>query len=158
MLRRLPPSTNRLSAWKSPSAATARSFCVAMLNITAWPSIRARRESCTTWAWKSRTATRWMRPGRHWRSAASQPHERAYDEPGHGEALCYLDADGNRIELYEGMRRLEQPLQPREIRPLRFGHITLQSIELKRAAALLYRRAWLSRVGHCRRCRDMAAL
>jgi len=63
------------------------------------------------------------------------PHERAYAEPGHGEALCYLDVDGNRIELYEGMRSLDQPLQPREIRPLRFGHITLQSIELKRAAA-----------------------
>ena len=64
-----------------------------------------------------------------------QPLERGYDEPGHGEALCYLDADGNRIELYEGMTSLDQPLQPREIRPLRFGHITLQSIELKRAAA-----------------------
>ena len=64
-----------------------------------------------------------------------QPLERSYNEPGHGAALCYLDADGNRIELFEGMTSLDQPLQPREIRPLRFGHITLQSIDLKPAAA-----------------------
>ena len=62
-----------------------------------------------------------------------QPQERQYTEPGHGAALCYLDADGNLIELYEGMETIDQPLQPREIRPLKFGHITLQSIDLKRA-------------------------
>ncbi len=64
-----------------------------------------------------------------------EPIERPYEEPGHGAALCYRDADGNRIELFEGMERLDQPLQPRAVRPLRFGHITLQSIHLETAAA-----------------------
>lgn len=64
-----------------------------------------------------------------------EPIERPYEEPGHGAALCYRDADGNRIELFEGMERLDRPLQPRAVRPLRFGHITLQSIDLKIAAA-----------------------
>ena len=64
-----------------------------------------------------------------------EPIERPYEEPGHGAALCYRDADGNRIELFEGMERLDQPLQPRAVRPVRFGHITLQSIDLKIAAA-----------------------
>ncbi len=59
-----------------------------------------------------------------------QPQDRTYAEPGHGAALCYLDADGNLIELYEGMETIDQPLQPREIRPLKFGHITLQCSDL----------------------------
>ncbi|WP_143301257.1 DUF6081 family protein [Candidatus Entotheonella palauensis] len=68
-------------------------------------------------------------------SQGFQPQTRAYAEPGHGAALCYQDPDGNLIELYEGMETSDQPLQPREIRPLKFGHITLLTTDLKRAVA-----------------------
>ncbi len=60
---------------------------------------------------------------------------RDYPEPGHGSGLCYRDPDGNRLELYAGMQSLEQPLQPREVRPVRFGHITLMTADLPRCVA-----------------------
>ena len=64
-----------------------------------------------------------------------QPEQRNYAEPGHGSGLCYRDPDGNRVELYAGMQTVEQPLQPREVRPVRFGHITLMTADLPRCAA-----------------------
>ena len=63
------------------------------------------------------------------------PEPRDYPEPGHGSGLCYRDPDGNRVELYAGMQALEQPLQPRDVRPVRFGHITLMTADLPRCAA-----------------------
>ena len=62
-----------------------------------------------------------------------QPEESSYARPGYGSALCYRDPDGNSIELYEGMQTLEEPLEPREVRPTRFGHITFTSTDLHRA-------------------------
>lgn len=64
-----------------------------------------------------------------------QPQDRVYAEPGHGAALCFRDPDGNRLELYAGMETSDEPLQPREVRPLKFGHITLMTTDLKRSVA-----------------------
>ncbi len=63
------------------------------------------------------------------------PEPRDYPEPGHGSGLCYLDPDGNRVELYAGMQTLEEPLQPCEVRPIRFGHITMMTADLPRCVA-----------------------
>ncbi len=60
------------------------------------------------------------------------PESRDYSEPGHGSGLCYRDPDGNRVELYAGMQTLAQPLQPCEVRPVRFGHITMMTADLPR--------------------------
>ena len=63
-----------------------------------------------------------------------RPEPRDYSEPGHGSGLCYRDPDGNRVELYAGMQTLDQPLEPREVRPVGFGHITLMTADLPRCA------------------------
>ena len=60
---------------------------------------------------------------------------RDYLEPGHGAGHCYRDPDGNRVEIYQGMETLDQPLQPREVRPTGFGHITLMTADLTRCSA-----------------------
>ena len=61
------------------------------------------------------------------------PEAREYVEPGHGEARCYRDPDGHLIELFSGMEIISDPLQPREIRPLKYGHITFLTPDLPRA-------------------------
>jgi catechol 2,3-dioxygenase-like lactoylglutathione lyase family enzyme len=45
-------------------------------------------------------------------------------EPGHGQAIRFHDADRNVLELYAGMNHVTAPLEPREIRVGKFGHIT----------------------------------
>ena len=52
--------------------------------------------------------------------------------PGIGESICYLDPDGNRLKFYEGMQQIEQPLAPRAVGPVKFGHITFHTIDLNR--------------------------
>jgi catechol 2,3-dioxygenase len=55
--------------------------------------------------------------------------------PGIGESACYRDPDGNLLKFYEGMKHIDQPLLPREVRPVKFGHITFHTIDLKRTLA-----------------------
>jgi len=55
--------------------------------------------------------------------------------PGIGESVCYRDPDGNRLKFYEGMNHIDQPFLPREVRPVKFGHITFHTIDLKRTLA-----------------------
>ena len=64
-----------------------------------------------------------------------RPEPPDYPEPGHGSGLCFRDPDGNRVELYAGMQTLDQPLEPREVRPVGFGHITFMTADLPRCAA-----------------------
>ncbi len=52
--------------------------------------------------------------------------------PGIGASACFRDPDGNRLKFYEGMQHLDQPLAPREVRPVKFGHITFHTIDLNR--------------------------
>ena len=61
------------------------------------------------------------------------PEAREYVEPGHGEARCYRDPDGHLVELFSGMENITDPLQPREVRPLRFGHLTRLTPDTPRA-------------------------
>ena len=63
------------------------------------------------------------------------PERRSYVEPGHGATLHFRDPDGNPIELYVDMQTLEQPLQPREVRPLKYGHTTFLTADLTRSLA-----------------------
>ena len=61
------------------------------------------------------------------------PETHEYVEPGHGEARFYRDPDGHLIELSSGMESVNTTLQPREIRPLKYGHITIMTTDLARA-------------------------
>ena len=58
-----------------------------------------------------------------------------FDHPGIGESICCRDPDGNLLEFYTGMQQLDQALAPREVRPIKFGHITFHTIDLPRSVA-----------------------
>ena len=68
-------------------------------------------------------------------SRGHEPIKRDYEEPGHGEAYCYRDPDGFLLEIYEGMESLNQTLPPNDVRPVKFGHITLMSQDLNTSLA-----------------------
>ena len=55
--------------------------------------------------------------------------------PGIGESVCCRDPDGNCLKFYEGMHHVDRPLLPREVQPVKFGHITYHTIDLKRTLA-----------------------
>jgi catechol-2,3-dioxygenase len=56
---------------------------------------------------------------------------RTWSDPGTGDAVCVRDPNGNLIEVYEGIKKLDKPLQAREVRPLKFGHLTLMTPQMK---------------------------
>jgi catechol-2,3-dioxygenase len=56
-----------------------------------------------------------------------------WSDPGIGDAFCVRDPDGNRIEVYEGMKNLDKPFEAQGVRPLKFGHITLMTPQMKKA-------------------------
>lgn len=69
-------------------------------------------------------------------SASNIPLEpRNWQDPSLGEALCFRDPNGNLIEVYEGMQQADQPLLPRQVRPLKFGHITFMTDQMKESVA-----------------------
>lgn len=68
-------------------------------------------------------------------SHGHEPIKRIYEEPGHGEAYCYQDPDGFLLEIYEGMESVNKTLPKNNLRPVKFGHITLMSQDLKTSLA-----------------------
>ncbi len=68
-------------------------------------------------------------------SHGHEPIKRDFEEPGHGEAICYRDPDGFLLELYEGMESIKKTLPPNDVQPVKFGHITYMSKDLKTSLA-----------------------
>ena len=58
-----------------------------------------------------------------------------FAHPGIGDSIYCRDPDGNLLEFYTGMQKIDQPLAPREVRPIKFGHITFHTIDLPRSVA-----------------------
>ena len=96
-----------------------------------WESILARPEVSITWDSKLRTR-RDSPPHRRLWAVGDTIEQREYEEPGHGPGLCCRDPEGNRIELYAAMETVESELPPREVRPVKFGHLTLQVTQIDR--------------------------
>ena len=64
-----------------------------------------------------------------------EPESDTFVHPGIGQSLCYRDPDGNLLEFYEGMQHVDRPLAPREVRPVKFGHIAFHTTDIARSLA-----------------------
>ena len=111
-----------------------RLFCAVTATTTAWLFI-LEIEPCITSDSKLPARRLWSELSASWRHKVSAPRRVTTPNQVTDRAFVIAIPDGNRVELYAGMQTLEQPLEPREVRPVRFGHITLMTADLPRCAA-----------------------
>lgn len=55
---------------------------------------------------------------------------RSWEPLGVGDGFCLRDPNGHLIEIYSRMEKIERSLPPAEVRPVRFGHLTLMTPRL----------------------------